>query len=139
MTRRSRIWLVVAVLFFVVNLSGAGMAAAQGEGPHAGLHVGLALLAACLAWWLVARRAAPAVWPEAEAPAVPSALTSRLTHLEQSVDAVAIEVERIGEGQRYMTRLFTEHGPPPASDDRARKPMDHSTQEAVPPPAPRPD
>ena len=32
----------------------------------------------------------------------------RLDRLEQAVDSVAIEVERIGEGQRFMTRLLTE-------------------------------
>jgi hypothetical protein len=41
-----------------------------------------------------------------------------LTHLEQSVDAVAIEVERIGEGQRFMTRFFTENGTPRAPGSR---------------------
>jgi len=35
-------------------------------------------------------------------------LSSRLTHLEQSLDAIAVEVERVGEGQRFMTRLFDE-------------------------------
>ena len=30
------------------------------------------------------------------------------TRLEQAVDAMAIEVERITEGQRFMTRLLTE-------------------------------
>jgi len=28
--------------------------------------------------------------------------------MEQAVDATAEEVERIGEGQRFLTRLFTE-------------------------------
>jgi len=37
-------------------------------------------------------------------------LTERLTRLEQGMDAVAVEVERIGEGQRYMARMFTEDG-----------------------------
>ena len=34
-------------------------------------------------------------------------VTERLTRLEQAVDAVAIEVERISEGQRYVTRVLT--------------------------------
>ena len=33
---------------------------------------------------------------------------SRLDRLEHSVDATAVEVERISEGQRYVTRLLTE-------------------------------
>jgi hypothetical protein len=30
----------------------------------------------------------------------------RLTRLEQSIDAIAIEMERVSEGQRYVTRLL---------------------------------
>lgn len=32
----------------------------------------------------------------------------RLARLEQAVDAIAVEVERISEGQRFLTRLQTE-------------------------------
>jgi cytochrome c biogenesis protein ResB len=38
----------------------------------------------------------------------PKELSDRLIRVEQSVEATALEVERIGEGQRFMTRLFTE-------------------------------
>lgn len=38
----------------------------------------------------------------------PKELSDRLAHVEQSVEATALEVERIGEGQRFMTKLFTE-------------------------------
>jgi len=41
---------------------------------------------------------------------LPAELTDRLTRLEQGVDAVAVEVERIGEGQRYMARVMGEDG-----------------------------
>ena len=41
---------------------------------------------------------------------LPAELTERLTRLEQGMDAVAVEVERIGEGQRYMARLLGEDG-----------------------------
>lgn len=33
---------------------------------------------------------------------------NRLQHLEQAVDAIAIEVERISEGQRFTTKLLAE-------------------------------
>lgn len=39
---------------------------------------------------------------------IPKELTDRLMRVEQTVEATAIEIERIGEGQRFMTRLFTE-------------------------------
>jgi len=31
-----------------------------------------------------------------------------LLRMEQALEATAVEVERIGEGQRFLTRLFTE-------------------------------
>jgi hypothetical protein len=39
---------------------------------------------------------------------IPKELTERLFRMEQAVEATAVEVERIGEGQRFLTRLFTE-------------------------------
>jgi hypothetical protein len=35
-------------------------------------------------------------------------IEDRLTRIEQAVDAVAVEVERISEGQRFTTRLLSE-------------------------------
>lgn len=32
----------------------------------------------------------------------------RMQHLEQAIDAIAIEVERISEGQRYTTKLLAD-------------------------------
>jgi hypothetical protein len=40
--------------------------------------------------------------------AFPREFADRLTRMEQAVEATAVEVERIGEGQRFLTRLFTE-------------------------------
>ncbi len=37
---------------------------------------------------------------------------ARLQHLEQSVDAIAIEVERISEAQRFMVGLLSERPQP---------------------------
>lgn len=42
---------------------------------------------------------------------IPAAFENRFTRLEQSLDAVAIEVERISEGQRFLTRVFGEQNP----------------------------
>ncbi len=39
---------------------------------------------------------------------IPKELSERVMRVEQTVEATAIEIERIGEGQRFMTRLFTE-------------------------------
>jgi hypothetical protein len=46
---------------------------------------------------------------KAIAPA-PSADPERLARIEQSLEAVALEVERIGEGQRYVTQLMASRG-----------------------------
>jgi hypothetical protein len=45
---------------------------------------------------------------------LPQEVMERLTRLDQAVDAIAVEVERIGEGQRFMTRLFANKGTPEA-------------------------
>jgi len=49
-----------------------------------------------------------------------SALEERLARLEQTMDAVAIEMERVGEGQRFLTKVFSQQrelpgGAPPSS------------------------
>jgi hypothetical protein len=115
MIQRSIVWLAGAVLFLVVNLGGAAFAAAQGELLHAGVHVALLLPGAYLMRYAlgIRRREGSVIT------ALPGDLSDRLTHLEQSIDAVAIEVERIGEGQRFMTRLFTENGTPRAPGESA--------------------
>ena len=43
---------------------------------------------------------------------VPEEVMDRFNRLEQAVDAIAVEVERIGEGQRFMTRVFSRHAAP---------------------------
>jgi hypothetical protein len=49
----------------------------------------------------------------------PADLGPRLDRLEQAVEAVAIEVERISEGQRYATKVMTELRGLPASQPDA--------------------
>jgi hypothetical protein len=39
---------------------------------------------------------------------IPNEISSQLAHLNQAVDAIALEVERISEGQRYTTRLLSD-------------------------------
>ncbi len=48
-------------------------------------------------------------WYGAAAESASSSLAdARLARLEQAVDAIALEVERISEGQRFTTRLLSE-------------------------------
>ncbi len=44
--------------------------------------------------------------------AIPIEMTSRLERIEQAVDAIAVEVERISEGQRFTTKLLSDGGRP---------------------------
>lgn len=46
---------------------------------------------------------------------IPTEVTARLERIEQAVEAVAIEVERISEGQRFTTKLLSE-GKAPAQN-----------------------
>ena len=51
-----------------------------------------------------------------ETAASPSISEARLARIEQAVEAIALEVERISEGQRFTTKLLSEqarHAPRP--------------------------
>ena len=114
-TRRSRTWLAVAVVFTLLNIGGAFPAAMQEEWMHAAAHVVLTFVG--LYW-------ASRVWRgrRQETPALASGYSDRLTNLEHSLDAVAVEIERIGEGQRFMTRVLTEQDAPQPIQNKPRKP-----------------
>jgi hypothetical protein len=45
---------------------------------------------------------------EASRPALEPGVDDRLMRIEQSIEAMAIEVERIAEGQRYVVRIMAE-------------------------------
>ena len=99
MTRRTKLWLYGSLSFALLNAAGAVYAAARGgEVSHAGTHVVLFLLGL-----YVARRVAPRGGRE-ETPGAP-VFDERLDRLQQSLDAIAVEVERVGEGQRFVTKL----------------------------------
>lgn len=101
MSRGRGIWKAAAIVFTVVNLIGIGMAVAAQEQMHAAIHIALSLLGAVVMWRLFG--ASSRVAPASDALADP-----RLEALQQSVDAVALEVERIGEAQRFHTKLQAE-------------------------------
>lgn len=113
MTRRSILWRVGAAIFTFVNVAGAVYAYSMGEAPHATVHILLLALGASgyLIWLLASRarrqNATPAQLPD-----------GRLDYLQQSVDAIALEVERIGEAQRFNEKLRGEkrETPPPKKE-----------------------
>ena len=113
MILRSRWWNAALAIFIFANVAGAGFALAMHEPRHAGIH-GVLFLVGLVAYGalrLVQRgRAQPVM--AAQSPALPE---QRLDYLQQSVDAIALEVERLGETQRYRDKLRAEQGevPPP--------------------------
>jgi hypothetical protein len=68
----------------------------------------------------IAFAAARMMWKRTNRPVaapLPDDTSRRLERLEQGMDAIAIEIERVSEGQRFVTRLLSDaHGAPlPAS------------------------
>jgi len=47
-------------------------------------------------------------------------LSERMSRLDTAVDAVAVEVERISEGQRFTSRLLAERAAAPALPEKPR-------------------
>lgn len=65
---------------------------------------------------------------ESKQPRIPGEVAQRLERMEQALEAVAIEVERISEGQRFTTKLLSEvagHGE--SNRLSPGKPADRST------------
>jgi len=62
---------------------------------------------------------------------LPREITERLQRMEQALEATAVEVERIGEGQRFLTRLFTEGEAARSIGPGAAQPMP-SKQQKIP-------
>lgn len=112
---RSRLWRWAAGAFVVINVLGAGFAIAMGEPRHAATHAVLLTLG-YLAWLLMpARRGKD---PAREDPARSQLADERIEYLQQSVDAVALEVERLGEKKRFDEKLkaVRDEIPPPKKD-----------------------
>jgi hypothetical protein len=96
-------WVPIAWLLSVANIGAVWFAALPAEPWHATTHALLAVLFGVGAQRLMARHR----------PSPGGEITvgdERLTHLENAVDAIAVELERIGEGQRFVTKLLAESG-----------------------------
>ena len=63
--------------------------------------VGSLCMIGVVTWKVLARRSGPS-------PTMLQADNERLERLQQSVDAIAIEVERIAEAQRFSAKLLSE-------------------------------
>lgn len=71
----------------------------------------------------IARAYARRLDRQATSSTIPSDVSARLERMEQAIEAVAVEVERISEGQRFTTKLLSERvGEAP----RAVAPSEHA-------------
>jgi hypothetical protein len=100
MTQPSKLWRVAALLYILINVGGAAYALSMGEGRHAFMHA--VLLAVGFVGWQFAP------WKRRQTPAAEQLPDGRLDYLQQSVDAVALEVERLGEAQRFADKRRAE-------------------------------
>jgi len=100
----------------------AGMIASTAAPPiFAGLGqnqvMTLSVLSILFIFFPLAVGAARAAWKRSSRPGPPPAVftetAQRLERLEASVDAIAIEIERVSEGQRFVTKLLSESQPAP--------------------------
>lgn len=65
------------------------------------------------------------------AASIPSDIVERFTQLDQAVESIAVEVERIGEGQRFITRVLSDQGSRAALGEGAARPIEAKPREAA--------
>lgn len=119
METRSKRWYVAAWIFTLVNLGGGIFAAAGGEIMHAAIH--LALLVPGVYW--LRRLSRPSGQPQLRAQQMDAGqVDAQLDHLQQSLDAIAIGVERIGEAQRFNVKLAAEQAERAPAEPRQTTP-----------------
>lgn len=64
----------------------------------------------------IARRIERGVGSGSDSPSLPNDVGARLERMEQAIDAIAIEVERIAEGQRFTSKLLAGRADPARPD-----------------------
>ena len=80
------------------------------------------LISATIVLTPIARAWGRRIENQSKQPPLPNAQQdARFDRLEQAMDAVAIEVERIAEGQRFVTKLLAERGQTGALPEGARE------------------
>ena len=100
---------------------------------------GISIVSIVLVFFPIAIALARLLWKRATThapPPLPGETSQRLERLEQAMDAVALEMERVSEGQRFMTRILTEPNPQSnalAALEAGRQASDaHRARERVP-------
>ena len=75
----------------------------------------------------LARALARKIDAESKNPPLPTEITDRLERMEHALDSIAVEVERITEGQRFTTKLLSEGRG--AGESRPNSPAGTSAQD----------
>jgi hypothetical protein len=73
---------------------------------------GILFIPMCLGVWFWGRAYLLKTERSLHAPPIPADLMVRLERMEQGIETIALEVERISEGQRFTTKLLSERGQP---------------------------
>ena len=118
---KHRAWIPISWILAIVNIGAVWFAAAPAEPLHATSHALFGALFALGAQRLTARRRALELrggdadlrtgitsLRDELAALDPSVRDDRIERLQQSVDAIAVELERVSEGQRFVTKLMAE-------------------------------
>lgn len=103
--RRSKKWRVIFWLYVGINALGGVWALGRGEGTHAALHI--ALLMPILATYFI--RLITSAVQDQPAPIV-QPTDDVLDRIERSVDGIALNLERIGEAQRFSAKVLADRG-----------------------------
>jgi hypothetical protein len=103
MARSSRFWRIGAAVYFFINAGGAVFAAIRGEPMHAFAHIALLVVGAGV--YAVLRLNSD---PAQQETLAAGQANERIDHLEQSLNSIALNVERIGEAQRFEKKLLEE-------------------------------
>ena len=122
---KHRAWIPLAWLLSAVNLGAVWFAAQPAEPWHATIHAALAVLLAVGAQRLMARRASLRAQADIG--------NDQEERLEQAIDAIAVELERVGEGQRFVAKMLKERGLELDRSSASREPASVPASRVPPP------
>jgi len=80
--------------------------------PAVAVPIGFFIMSAVIAVGMpLARAFAKRMERDAAVPKIPPDLAQRMERMEHAIDSIAVEIERISEGQRFTTKLLSERSP----------------------------
>ena len=114
-------WIPFAWVLSIANVGAVWFAAAPAEPWHATAHALAAVLFGLGALRLQVRKERTAVAGAVRRSELEAGMAAAdPQQVAQALEAIAIEVERLGEGQRFLTKLLTERDARPAEQIRSQ-------------------